>query len=203
MKHLMKRIALFALTVLTLASALPTAAFADTRTELATVAATSLEAPRISRAPIAFLNKINYALQVYRFMTNSRFKNGVAWGGSKRPQLSTWNCKGCMAYAVDFCKYVYGADWATSPKKFQTYKKVSEIATGDAIRIDGHYFVVLQRVGNKLYTAEGNYSSKVRASLATHGYYIEGNQLYQNRYNSKGVSTKSVKVTFVSGYRFK
>jgi len=203
MKHLMKRIALFTLTVLTLASILPTAALADTRTELVTVAASSLEAPRISRISIPLLNKINYALKVYNFLKDSRFKNGTAWAGSKRPQLSTWSCKGCMAYAVDFCKYVYGADWASSPKKFQTYKKVSEIETGDAIRIDGHYFVVLQRKGDKLYTAEGSYSSKVRASLATYGYYIKDNQLYQNRYNSKGVSTGSVKVTFVSGYRFK
>ncbi len=44
-KHPVRRIALFALTVLTLASALPIAAFADTRTELATVAATPTTKP--------------------------------------------------------------------------------------------------------------------------------------------------------------
>lgn len=209
MKQLMKRIALFALAVLTLGSALPTAAFADAKPEPVAVVAASpleaeaLEAPRLTFSLASSFSKVKYALRVASFLQNSRYKNGASWGGSKRPYLSGWSCSGCMAYAVDFCKYVYGADWATSPKKFETYKSVKDIATGDAIRINGHYFVVLQRKGDKLYTAEGNYGSSVRASLTSYGYYISGGCLYQNYYNAKGTSTGHAKVTFVSGYRFK
>lgn len=199
----MKRIVLFTLTALILGSVLPAAAFADTNAVPAAVAAPSLEAPHISLSMNSFFDTFNYAMKVYNFLKDSRFKNGTTWGGSKSPQLSSWRCSGCMAYAVDFCKYVYGADWKTSSKKFQTYKNVNEIATGDAIRIEGHYFVVLKREGNKLYTAEGNYSGRVRVSLANYGYYISGNKLYQNRYNSGNPSTSTAKVTFVCGYRCK
>lgn len=198
MKQFVKRIALFSLTILMLCSALPAATFADMKTEPATAVACSTETPGITFIASSMLKKINYALKVWEFLNDSHYKNGTSWNGSKRPRLSTHSCSGCMAYAVDFCKYVYGADWASNQGKFTKYTDVSKIATGDAIRINGHYFVVLKREGNKLYTAEGNYSSKVRASLTTYGYYIDGNQLYQIQ------SGKSkVKVTFKTGYRFR
>lgn len=197
MRHFMKRIALFTLTILMLGSALPAATFADVKTEPAFAAELSPEGSGITYVASSMLKKINYALKVWEFLKDKRFKNGISWGNSKRPNLSSHSCSGCMAYAVDFCKYVYGADWASNPEKFTKYTDVSKIATGDAIRINGHYFVVLKREGNKLYTAEGNYSSKVRASLTTYGYCIDGNQLYQIQSGSS-----KVKVTFKTGYRF-
>ena len=212
MKTLLKRISLYALTVLTLGSALTSVSSADAHALPVSVTAVSDDAVTASR-PVSdemsvlavsigsIVGKVGYATKVYEFLKDSRWKNGIKWNGSTKPKASSWNCSGCMAYAVDFCKRVYGEDWASSPKKFTKYQNVNQIATGDAIRINGHYFVVLLRQGNKLYTAEGNYSGKVRASLSTYGYYIENGKLYQNYYNAKGQSTGHKQVQLISIYR--
>ena len=218
MKKFFRNIALYTLAVLSLGSALMSASYADAA-PVEKPAAVSAAAETVCILPpalpasnqesqrslrsVSLMNIVTYALKANAFLKDSRWKNGISWNGSRKPKLSKWRCSGCMAYAVDFCKYVYGEDWASSPKKFKKITNVNDLTTGDAVRINGHYFIIVQRKGNKLYTAEGNYSSKVRASLTTYGYYIQGNRLYQNWYNAKGTSTGKKEVTFVCGYRHK
>lgn len=205
MKNLLKKIALYSLTALTLLTSLVTTAHADAMPH-EPVAAASIPVMTVSEprtwVGASAAKKINYVARGYAFLKDSHYKNGVAWASRKKPRLSKWTAYGCMAYALDFCQYVYGADWATS-KKFKKITSVDQLTTGDAVRIDGHYFVILLRKGNKLYTAEGNYSSKVRASLTVHGYYIQNGRLYQNRYNAKGKTVGKKECKLITAYRFK
>ncbi len=117
-----------------------------------------------------------YEKKVQAFLADSRWKNGAKWSSSQRPKLSSYSASGCCAYAVDFCKYVFGKNSYSSGKKFTNPK---EIKAGDVIKVTNsqHWFVVLERNGNKLKTAEGNWDGKVVVSNGT--YTISGNQLYR------------------------
>ena len=119
----------------------------------------------------------NYEKKVKAFTSDSRWKNGTKWTASQKPKLSTYSASGCCAYAVDFCKYVFGKNSYTSGNKFSNPK---DIRDGDIIKVTGsqHWFVVLERNGNKLKTAEGNWGGKVVISNST--YSISGNTLYRN-----------------------
>ena len=139
--------------------------------------------------------------KVANFVKDSRWKNGISWP-QRSPKLSKWSSKGCCAYAADFCKYVYGYNWATSSSRFKKYTSVNNIKTGDIIHTKGHWFVVLSRVGNKLYTAEGSYDSKTRVSTTKPGYYIENGKLYMSWYNSNKTTLKYKAMTFQYGYHF-
>ena len=82
-----------------------------------------------------------------QFISDSRWRNGVSWGWSQRPKLSSWDSKGCCAYAADFVKYVYGSDTLRGA----AYYNIAEVRAGDVIYVDGgegeHWFVVLGRRG--------------------------------------------------------
>lgn len=123
------------------------------------------------------------------FSKDNRFKNGVSWGDSKRPQYNTsYSSQGCCAYAADFLKFMYGqTNLNTAGSK---YTSASNIKAGDIIHLKaikktkgnrtytgwGHWMVVLQRNGNKLVTAEGNaYGGRVLVSSSK--YYISGGKL--------------------------
>lgn len=122
-------------------------------------------------------NKKTYAASSYEekyqaFINDDRWKNGIGWGGSQGPKLSGWSSSGCCAYCADFEKYVYGTQgWSGS-----AFYSVADIKAGDILHVSPeHWFVVLNRNGNNLYTAEGNCSSKVIISNSR--YTISGNSI--------------------------
>lgn len=145
--------------------------------------------------------EVPLATKISNFAGDARWKNGLSWP-QRSPKLSTWSSKGCCAYAADFCKYVYGYNWPTQSTRFKKYTSVNSIQTGDIIHTSGHWFVVLKRVGNKLYTAEGAYSGKTRVSLSKPGYYIENGKLYMSWYNASKTTLKYKTVSLQYGYHF-
>lgn len=118
-----------------------------------------------------------YEQKAKKFIKDSRWKNGIKWTYSQGPKLSTYSASGYCAYAVDFCKYVFNKNSYRLGKKFT---KVNEIKAGDVIHVKNktHWFVVLERNGNKLKTAEGNWQGKVVVSNST--YTIKNNKIYRN-----------------------
>ncbi len=134
-----------------------------------------------------------YETKVDEFLKDSRWKNGISWGAIK-PKLSTYSSSGCCAYAADFAAYVYGSKslaWNTSD--FTKFTGANNIATGDIIQISGHWFIVLKRTGNTLYTAEGSYDKKVR--ITTNGWSIKDGKIYKN-------DTKEYR-DMICGYHYK
>lgn len=114
-------------------------------------------------APSSYTNKIN------AFISDARWKNGVSWNGYQTPKLSGYSSKGCCAYTSDFAAYVWGK---SSFRDGIKYSGTANIKAGDIIYVtketntsfNQHWFVVLERNGNTLKTAEGNCSYKVRIS---------------------------------------
>ena len=125
------------------------------------------------------------------FLKDKRFRHGAPWPAYKRPILSPAIGTGCYAYAADFVKYVYGKNSPTSGKKFTSPKN---IRGGDVIKVlnSQHWFVVIERNGNKWKTAEGNWGGKVYVS---NGVYT---------INKKGKLCRNGKVfrTFAGGWHF-
>ena len=137
-----------------------------------------------------------YWSNVNGFLNDGRWSNGISWASGMTPKLNTsWSSTGCCAYAADFAAYTYGL-YGRSVNSMTPFYSASEIRTGDIIHTVNpeHWFVVLKRDGDNLYTAEGNYLSKVRASLSTRGYFVSGNTLYQAYTNS------SARMSFSVGY---
>ena len=128
-----------------------------------------------------------YKSKYTSFINDSRWANGTSWGYYQQPKVSSWGSKGCCAYAADFEYVVYGSKgW-----KGTAFYDASSISSGDILYISstyggGHWIVVLEREGDALYTAEGNYDSKVRITdsyyrvrngqLQHYGYYNSSNQ---------------------------
>ena len=98
---------------------------------------------------------------------------------------------GSVAYAADYAKCVYKKNSPTAGKKFT---KASQIKSGDIVKVVNpqHWIVILERNGNKLTTAEGNWGGKVRVS--SKAYTIKNGKLCLN---GKPFRTFSV------GYHFK
>lgn len=134
-------------------------------------------------------NTDKYSKKVSDFVSDSRWKNGIKWNASQKPKLSPYSAWGCCAYVCDFAKYVFNKN---SYKDGTKFTKVSAIKSGDIIQISGHWFVVLERSGNTLKTAEGNVNNgKVRISSTT--YKIKDNCLYQG----------STKLSMLAGFHMK
>lgn len=134
--------------------------------------------------------KNNYSSKMQSFIKDSRFKNGATWKSNQKPKLSSYSCSGCCAYTADFVKYVFGKSSPRSGKKFTNPK---DIKAGDVIKVTGsqHWFVVLERNGQKLKTAEGNWGGKVVVSSSV--YTVKNNTLYRNGKKFR---------TFSEGYHF-
>lgn len=93
--------------------------------------------------------------KINTFLSDSRWKAGASWG-TRSPIISS--CKswsGCAAYCCDFTKFVYGID---NPRSGNIYYSINDIRRGDVVRIgpnnNQHWFVVIERDGNKLKVAE-------------------------------------------------
>lgn len=134
--------------------------------------------------------KNNYSEKIQSFLKDNRFKNGATWKASQKPKLSSYGGSGCCAYAADFAKYVFGKAAPTSGKKFTNPK---DIKAGDVIKVTGsqHWFVVLERNGEKLKTAEGNWLGKVVVSSTK--YTVKNNTLCMGGKKFR---------TFAAGYHF-
>ena len=99
------------------------------------------------------------------FINDSRFTDGVSWG-ARTPKLSSWSSSGCCAYCADFAQYCYGDG---NPNSGEKYYGAWDVRAGDIIYTQGngnygygeHWYVVLKRSGNSLYTAEGNVDNRV------------------------------------------
>ena len=125
------------------------------------------------------------------FLADPRYDHNSPWGYSKRPIYSPASGIGCYAYAADYAKCVYKKNSPTAGKKFT---KASQIKSGDIVKVvnSQHWIVILERNGNKLTTAEGNWGGKVRVS--SKAYTIKNGKLCLN---GKPFRTFSV------GYHFK
>lgn len=108
-----------------------------------------------------YLNRAN------AFVSDARWRDGTYWP-QINPKLSNGGGTGCYAYCLDFCAYVFNEyynfdmssyyDYGTGQWKysnFSSFYDTSAIQSGDIVWLGYHYFVVVRREGNKLYTAEG------------------------------------------------
>ena len=120
----------------------------------------------------------NLTQKINAFLSDSRWKIGTSWG-ARKPKLSTYSCTGCMAYAADFVKYVFGKN---SPRDGTQFKNVAEIRAGDVIYLARpHWFVVIGRNGDSLETIEANWNGPAER---TNGVYrIVGSNILRNGKN--------------------
>ena len=138
----------------------------------------------------AAISAATYAERVSAFLTDARWQTGTPWGYYQRPKVSSWSSIGCCAYAADFATYVYGSPSAWNTSDFQQFYSAGEIRAGDIIYVQSgtneHWFVVVSRTGNKLYTAEGNcrVGDTDQVYVTDRKYYIEGGQLKNNFSNA-------------------
>ncbi|MBR3057820.1 MAG: DUF4214 domain-containing protein [Clostridiales bacterium] len=110
------------------------------------------------------------------FINDERWKSGTYWGDDQHPKMSTYPGSGCHSYCVDYVFYCFqAAGWSTG----ELFTSTDEIRRGDVLHVSAgesgnHWVVVLERDGNKLKTAEGNWSDKVRIGW---NYTIVGNSI--------------------------
>ena len=147
--------------------------------------------PALAQGSLTKLTQEQYLERVNRFILNDKWKNGISWPYYTKPKSSKLSGIGCWAYMADFVKQVYGRD----ANDGVYFNKIDDIRSGDIIhywRFNNnakkpdnvqHWVCVISRVGNKLYTAEGNVSKKVRVK---YGVYTTGSLLEKvNSYNTK------------------
>lgn len=132
----------------------------------------------------------SYTQKMNAFISDPRWDNGSPWSASQKPLISSYGSSGCCAYAADFTKYVFNSNSVRSNSIFYS---PNNIRAGDILYVTGgsHWIVVLERSGNSLKTAEGNWGSKVVISNGT--YTISGNTLLRNGSKFR---------TFNCGYHF-
>ena len=160
-------------------------------------------------ATIYQISKKTYEERIDQFVKDSRWKNGLPWNEKqgtakygKQPELSKYDCYTCMAYAADFAAFVYGINegkWNNpfAHKFFTNFKSAKDIKAGDVINTPGHWFVVLKRDGDRLYTAEGNREDKV--VIGWDKYKIIDGQLYVFYAEYNGYKEKR---TISNGYHY-
>lgn len=132
----------------------------------------------ITYIPLSHGHKVK-AASIADFVNDARWCNGISWGDGQGPKLSSWSSSGCCAYVCDFVKYVYGHN--SYKDGVTTFTNVNEIREGDVIYTGNHYFAVLGRSGNQLYTAEGSMDGKV--CISNTRYSISGSVIsYISKY---------------------
>ena len=132
---------------------------------------------------IPVLDREEYSRRVEAFVNDARWQDEAAWANGERPKSSPWRAVGCAAYACDFAKEIYGSD---KPRTgISDSGSASQIQTGDIVHVyyssGDHWFVVLQRMGDLLYTAEGAYGGKVQIET---GFYIVSGDTLVARYGT-------------------
>ncbi len=138
--------------------------------------------PSFTPSAQAAVTKAMYDVRYQEFIADARWKPGVSWPSTATPKLSLWEATACCAYVADFAAYVYGESRnIESSSGFTKFTNVNDIATGDILHVTeqgGHWLVVLNRSGNTLYTAEGNYNKVVR--ITNDGWSIKNGQILRN-----------------------
>ena len=116
------------------------------------------------------------------FIHDPEHTDGVYWDIKQTPKLTNGGATGCASYCVDFSKYCYDKGALTSS---DSYTDPGEIRAGDIIHLtspgSGHWFAVLRRDGDNLYTAEGNWASYTVVS--PYHYVIEGDDVLGSRHH--------------------
>lgn len=135
-----------------------------------------------------------------KFIDDPRYKDGASWNSEKRPSESKWDCKGCLAYVADYVKIMYGFDDYHEGKRFTN---INDITAGDIIyKNPMHWFVVLDRTGNSLYTAEGSYNSSIVKISGTRYVIENGKFKHSTGYDYDKQQQIYSYSTFVEGYHF-
>jgi len=115
------------------------------------------------------MSQSEYDSKMNAFINTPKWANGASWPKN-----------GCVQYSYDWVSYMYGLD---GPARGDKYTSISNIKAGDVVRIGGvHTFIVLSRNGNNLYTAEGDFSQKVRVTDSA--YRINGSTIYEKVTNT-------------------
>lgn len=111
---------------------------------------------------------------------------------------------GCYAYCLDFCAFVfheyYNFDFqeqgynkyydeeagVRNDVKFSSFNQVNNMQSSDIIWTGSHYFVVIQRTGNVLYTCEGSAGKKEPTGVVvTDSHYEIRNSTLYDLWNKK------------------
>jgi hypothetical protein len=119
--------------------------------------------------------------KVAKFRADERYSEGSSWDGDKPPEENDYkSCQGCCAFAADFIKCVYGKNGNFSSNATARYTDASQIQAGDVIHITDsqnpyytHWFVVLERNGDTLTVAEGNYLNSEGEYKIQNGQLVE------------------------------
>jgi len=154
--------------------------------------------PSLSVKAGSFETYAAYVAKYKEFFADSRWAPGTAWKDGKTPEHGKYKAYGCAALASDFEYYMYG----TYGWKGDTYYKSSGIAAGDIVKLsDPHWFIVLERTGDTLLTAE-KHKDKVYIS-DTHYRISNGVLQVYGYYNKSGKWIYGwKKASFSKGYHF-
>ena len=135
------------------------------------------------------------------FVSDPKWKDGAPWNGNTQPKLKDggyWSSWGCCAYTADFLKYVYGCN--KNPRycnDVTQYTDINKIQAGDIIQTNSpHWFVVLYRDGNNLYTAERS-GDKIRISTSSERIY---HRINNGKLELWYYGNKYIEEPFVKGY---
>lgn len=135
------------------------------------------------------------------FINDGRWKNGVAWGPSKKGYLTNWG-QGCAAYCADFVKYCFNKN---APNTGSYFTSVSAIKAGDVLHVYNsrwgeHWIAVISRNGNSLKVAEGNVKkgNSYVTMVSTGTWVISGNNLYSN-YAKVTYTTNHARIKYSGG----
>jgi hypothetical protein len=149
----------------------------------------------------SIINNSVYADKVAKFRADERYSEGSSWDGDKPPEENDYkSCQGCCAFAADFIKCVYGKNGNFSSNATARYTDASQIQAGDVIHITDsqnpyytHWFVVLERNGDTLTVAEGNYLNSDGQTIV---HYSEGDYKIQNGQLVERGNTRTIERAF-------
>ena len=113
-----------------------------------------------------------YEKRVEEMLSEDAYQPGIHWDNSTHPLLCTIGNSGCAAFVTDFAAYNFNKGNFNTGEPFDN---AAEIRGGDVIKLEGHFFAVVSRSGDKLFTFEGNFNSTLRKSKSA--YSISDGQL--------------------------
>ena len=123
------------------------------------------EAPPV-KTPAEYNKRANELLAEYAY------RQGREWGKMHPALLTHEGCYECAGMASDFGKYMFG----TGLKRGEVFTNPAEIQSGDTIHTGSHYFAVVFRKGDQLYTIEGNMNKVVWQSRTR--YSVKNGELH-------------------------
>ena len=137
--------------------------------------------------------------RIGKFLSDKRWRNGTSWGTTAKSKMGGKGWAQCAAYAYDFAKYVFNRNPNSNPVSTEV-NKTQNIRRGDVIKIKYkggvHWFVVLERNGAKLKTADANWpvNNRRQVRVAEGNFEIDGNQIKVFKLKGGPATSTSVKV---------